>query len=255
MSRMDDLLRKAGGRGADRSEGARGHGHGTGKAVLQASGLTKSFRGRVAVDQVDLDIASGETFGLLGPNGAGKTTIMRLCLGLLRPHAGAVRLFGVRPNRLSLKRVGYMPEECGLSVDLTVSGTLQFLGRLKGMTARAAERESLTLLERIGLHAHKDKPVKDLSRGMTQLAQFAAAVQHNPALLILDEPFSGLDPMNVRLMKDVLGECKQRGATVVFSTHILPDVEEMCERVALIDDGHVSALRGPTGNQAPAAGS
>lgn len=209
----------------------------THEAVLQARGLTKAFHGKTVVSDVDLTVDAGEMFGLVGPNGAGKSTVMRMCMGLLLPHAGSVELFGKPPDRLGLKRVGYMPENASMTQGLQVARVLRYLGRLKGMESQEASRVGLDLLDRFSLSDQAGNPVKGLSRGMTQMVQFVAAVQHGPDLLILDEPFSGLDPLNVRIMKDILGECRERGMAVVFSTHILPDVEELAGQVALLSGG------------------
>jgi ABC-2 type transport system ATP-binding protein len=207
--------------------------------VLEVSGLTKAFGEKTVVDDVSFGVRPGEMFGFLGPNGSGKTTTIRMCLGIIRANDGTVRVLGARPDLSILKRVGYLPEERGLTRKVKVVETLRFLGRLKGMTAAAAQERALELLERVGLHEHRDKPVEGLSRGMTQLVQFAGAIIHDPELIILDEPFSGLDPLNVNLMKEMLSERQHAGATIMFSTHIMSDVEELCERVALISDGRL----------------
>jgi ABC-2 type transport system ATP-binding protein len=207
--------------------------------ALQVDGLTKAFGSRTVVDDVSFNVRRGEMFGFLGPNGSGKTTTIRMCLGVIRPNAGSVRILGARPERDLLKRVGYLPEERGLTKQVKVVEVLRFLGRLKGMTGPAAEERALELLARVHLDEHRDKRVESLSRGMTQLVQFVAAIIHDPELIILDEPFSGLDPLNVELMKEMLAERQRAGATVMFSTHVLSDVEELCERVALIADGRL----------------
>ena len=207
--------------------------------VLTVDGLTKTFGSRTVVDDVAFDVRRGEMFGFLGPNGSGKTTTIRMCLGIIRPNAGSVRILGARPARDVLKRVGYLPEERGLTKKVKVVEVLRFLGRLKGMTAPAAEARALELLARVNLYEHRDKRVESLSRGMTQLVQFVAAIIHDPELIILDEPFSGLDPLNVELMKELLSERQRAGASVMFSTHVLSDVEELCERVALISDSRL----------------
>ena len=207
--------------------------------VLTIDGLTKTFGSRTVVDDVAFDVRRGEMFGFLGPNGSGKTTTIRMCLGIIRPNSGSVRILESRPGRDVLKRVGYLPEERGLTKKVKVVEVLRFLGRLKGMTGPAAEERALELLARVNLYEHRDKRVESLSRGMTQLVQFVAAIIHDPELIILDEPFSGLDPLNVELMKELLSERQRAGASVMFSTHVLSDVEELCERVALISDGRL----------------
>jgi len=207
--------------------------------VLEVSGLTKAFGGKTVVDDVSFEVRRGEMFGFLGPNGSGKTTTIRMCLGIMRANSGSVRVLGSRPDLSTLKQVGYLPEERGLTKKVKVVEVLRFLGRLKGMSKSDAQGRALDLLERVGLHEHANKPVEGLSRGMTQLVQFAGAILHDPELIILDEPFSGLDPLNVTLMKEMLAERQRAGATVMFSTHIMSDVEELCERVALISDGRL----------------
>ena len=178
-------------------------------------------------------------FGFLGPNGSGKTTTIRMCLGIIRPNSGSIRILGSQPEREVLKSVGYLPEERGLTKKVRVVEILRFLGRLKGMSAAAAEKRALELLERVNLYEHHDKQVESLSRGMTQFVQFVGAIIHDPDLIILDEPFAGLDPLNVELMKELLTERQKAGASVMFSTHIMSDVEELCERVALISDSRL----------------
>ena len=209
------------------------------KAVLEVSGLTKAYGEKTVVDDVSFEVRPGEMFGFLGPNGSGKTTTIRMCLGIIRANSGAVRVFDSPPDRSILKRVGYLPEERGLTRKVKVVDILRFLGRLKGMTASGATERALELLDRVGLSEHANKPVGGLSRGMTQLVQFVGAILHDPELIILDEPFSGLDPLNVNLMKEMLSERQRAGATIMFSTHIMSDVEELCERVALISDSRL----------------
>ena len=209
------------------------------KDVLEVSGLTKVYGERTVVDDVSFEVRPGEMFGFLGPNGSGKTTTIRMCLGVIRANSGSIRILDSRPELSVLKRVGYLPEERGLTKKSKVVPILRFLGRLKGMSAADAEERALELLKRVNLYEHRDKPVEGLSRGMTQLVQFVGAIIHDPELIILDEPFSGLDPLNVNLMKEMLAERQQAGATVMFSTHVLSDVEELCERVALISDSRL----------------
>ncbi len=207
--------------------------------VLRVDGLTKSFGRRTVVDDISFHVRKGEMFGFLGPNGSGKTTTIRMCLGIIRPNHGSVEVLGSLPERSILKSVGYLPEERGLTKKVKVVEILRYLGRLKGMSATEAETRSLELLKRVGLYDHRDKQIESLSRGMTLLVQFIGAILHDPDVIILDEPFSGLDPLNVTLIKELLSERQKAGATVMFSTHIMSDVEELCERVALIADSHL----------------
>jgi len=215
------------------------------ESVLQLNGLSKTFGRRTVVNDVSFDVMPGEIFGFLGPNGSGKTTTIRMGLGIIRPDGGlngSIRILGRPPGPNVLKGVGYLPEERGLPREIRVLDAMRYLGRLKGLTFAEAEERATGLLERVNLHEHSKKKVKDLSRGMTQLVQFVAAILHDPELIILDEPFAGLDPLNVNLMKEMLLERQRAGATIMFSTHIMSDVEELCERVALIDEGRLLLL-------------
>ena len=207
--------------------------------VLRIEGLTKTFGSRTVVDNVSFDVKRGEIFGYLGPNGSDKTTTIRLALGILRPDDGSVSILGLPPERSVLKGVGYLPEERGLPRKIRVLDAMRYLGRLKGLTFKEAEERACELLRRVKLYEHRNKKVEELSRGMTQLVQFATAIIREPEFIILDEPFSGLDPLNVELIKELLLERQRAGMTIMFSTHIMSDVEELCERVALIADGRL----------------
>ncbi len=206
-------------------------------AALEANNLTKRYGARTVVNGVTFAVEQGEVFGLLGPNGSGKTTTIRMALDIVRPDGGSVSLLGGLPPKDALPKVGYLPEERGLLRKERVADILRYLGMIKGMPRAAAEDRAQEMLHRVGLFEHRYKRVEALSRGMTQLIQFAGAIMHGPELIILDEPFSGLDPINVQLMKALIREQHARGATVIFSTHIMSDVEELCQRVALISDG------------------
>lgn len=216
-----------------------GASHPASETVLRVKDLTKTFGRRTVVDGVSFDVRRGEMFGFLGPNGSGKTTTIRMALGIIRPDAGSIGILGAPPDRSVLRAVGYLPEERGLPRKLRVLDALRYLGRLKGLTVAEAEDRAIALLQRLSLDEHRKKKVEALSRGMTQLVQFATAIIHDPALIVLDEPFSGLDPLNVERMKEMLYERQRAGATIMFSTHIMSDVEELCDRVALIADGRL----------------
>jgi ABC-2 type transport system ATP-binding protein len=207
--------------------------------ALEIENLTKRFGDKTVVDDVSFSVETGDVFGFLGPNGSGKTTTIRTALGIIRQDAGTIRLLGGLTANEAMPRVGYLPEERGLLRKEKVSNILRYLGRLRGLDKAEALDRGLELLHRVGLYEHLDKKVEGLSRGMTQLVQFVASLIHKPELIILDEPFSGLDPINVQLMKEILAGEQRRGATVIFSTHIMSDVEEMCERVALIADSQL----------------
>ena len=208
-----------------------------GGPALEVRELVKTFGGRRVVNGVSFELQRGEIFGFLGPNGSGKTTTMRMALDLIRPDSGTVSIFGSPLTRHVLRRVGYLPEERGLFQRARVLDVLRYMGRLKGLSASTAEDRASEMMSRVGLAEHLGGKVQGLSRGMTQLVQFAGALLHRPELIILDEPFGGLDPLNVELMKEMIRGEQARGASIIFSTHIMSDVEELCERVLLIDAG------------------
>ena len=207
--------------------------------VVEVDGIHKSYGDQVAVSDVSFTIEAGDVLGMVGPNGAGKTTTIRSVLDIIQPDSGSIRLFGEPFSDDHLNRLGYLPEERGLYRDLKVQETLRYLGRLKGLSKADAKTRADEALERLGMAEHRDKKVSQLSRGMTQLIQMAATIAHRPELLILDEPFSGLDPLNVRLLKDVLGELRGEGVAIVLSTHQMNQVEELCDRVLMINRGQV----------------
>ncbi|MDP6350196.1 MAG: ATP-binding cassette domain-containing protein, partial [Chloroflexota bacterium] len=170
--------------------------------VLQIEGLTKTFGRLTVVNDLSFDVKRGEMFGFLGPNGSGKTTTIRMALRIIRPDDGSVSIFGSPPDRSVIRRVGYLPEERGLPREIRVLDAIRYLGRLKGLTFTEAEDRGTELLRRVNLDEHLSKKVKDLSHGMTQLVQFVTALVHDPEFIVLDEPFAGLDPLNVDLMKE-----------------------------------------------------
>ena len=208
-------------------------------SALAIEGVTKVYGRTTVVDDVSFTVEPQEIIGLVGPNGAGKTTTIRMALDIIHPDTGAVALFGSAPTRQALQRVGYLPEERGLYQKAVLRDVLRYLGRLKGLSNKDAQARTDAMLQRVGLYEHRAKKVQALSRGMNQLAQFASALLHLPDLIILDEPFSGLDPLNVQVMKEIISEQQQRGASIIFSSHDMEDVEEMCERVVLISSGAV----------------
>lgn len=207
--------------------------------ALWVRGLTKTYGDHRVVNDVSFELERGEVFGFLGPNGSGKTTTMRMALDLIKPDSGSIGVLGVAPNRGVLRRVGYLPEERGLFQRAKVGDVLRYMGRLKGLESSAAKERASEMMSRVGLVDQLDAKVQSLSRGMAQLVQFAGALLHRPELIILDEPFGGLDPLNVVLMKEIIREEQERGAAIIFSTHIMSDVEELCERAVLISDGSV----------------
>ena len=205
--------------------------------ILAYRNVSKRFGQHIALDGVSLEIVPGEVFGLLGPNGAGKTTLIRIGLDILRADDGEVELFGATPTPQSLDRSAYLPEERGVYRRAKVAELLTYLGRLKGMRRAAARDAADHWLERVGLSRVADQRVESLSKGMTQKVQIAACLMSNPELCVLDEPFSGLDPVNVALITELIEERRRSGRTTVLSTHMMHQVEALCDRVALIHRG------------------
>lgn len=207
--------------------------------ALRTQGLVKEFAGVRAVDRLDLEVSTGTVFGLLGPNGSGKTTTIRTCLGIYVPDGGSVRLLDVEDPRDARGRIGYLPEERGLYPKMQVQEQLAFLGSVRGLKHGEATRRAGAWLDRLGLGDRAKARTNELSKGMQQKVQFAAAVIHEPELVILDEPFTGLDPVNTRLLKDVMLEQRDRGCTIILSSHRMEQVEQMCESLALIHRGRL----------------
>jgi ABC-2 type transport system ATP-binding protein len=205
--------------------------------MIQVENLVKHYAHVKAVDGVSFAVARGEIFGLLGPNGAGKTTTIRTMMDIIRPDSGTVRLMDQPLTATSKSRIGYLPEERGLYQNFRLLECLTYLGALKGLTRGEARQRAAVLLERGGLDEYAERKVKELSKGMTQKAQFLAAIVHDPELLIMDEPFQGLDPINTDLLKSILQEEQERGKTIILSTHNMNQVEEMCNRILLINQG------------------
>jgi ABC-2 type transport system ATP-binding protein len=206
-------------------------------ATVSVSHVSKAFGPVRAVADVSFEIDAGEVFGLLGPNGAGKTTTIRMMLDIYRPDGGEIRVLGGRMDETKKNRIGYMPEERGLYQDLKLEPTLLYLAALKGLDPSTARARLVVWLERFDLHEHRHKKVQELSRGMQQKAQLIATLIHDPDLIVVDEPFSGLDPVNTRLVKEIMEEQRQAGKTILMSTHQMHQVEALCNRIALIDRG------------------
>jgi ABC-2 type transport system ATP-binding protein len=205
--------------------------------TLELDGVTKAFDEFVAVDKLSFNIPEGEIFGLLGPNGAGKTSTIRMMIGITVPDSGAVRVFGQPLSRLLLDRVGYLPEERGLYKKMKILENLVFLAQLKGIAVPEATRRAHEWLERLDLGRWGNSKVEELSKGMQQKVQFIAAVIHEPDFMILDEPFSGLDPAGSLVLKDVLLDLKKQGKTILFSTHRMDTVERLCDSICLVNQG------------------
>jgi ABC-2 type transport system ATP-binding protein len=212
--------------------------------TLVVDHVAKSFARTQAVRDVSFAVESGEIFALLGPNGAGKTTTIRMILDLIRPDAGSISVLGGPTSDAARDRIGYLPEDRGLYRGMKLLDCLAFLGGLKGLRSAEAKRRALALLERFELAEHAQKKVSELSRGMQQKAQLIAALQHAPALVIVDEPFAGLDPVNVRLIKDVLREQAAGGTTIILSAHEMHLVQEIAGRMVMLNRGE-AVLYGP----------
>jgi ABC-2 type transport system ATP-binding protein len=218
--------------------------------------VTKRFAGHTAVKDLTFSVPAGSIFGLLGPNGAGKSTTIRMVMDIIEPDEGKISLFGSASSSRDLSgRVGFLPEERGLYKKMKILDHLVFLGEVKGMRASDARVKADKWLERLGLSDWRLKRVEDLSKGMQQKIQFAGTLIHDPELVILDEPFSGLDPVNLQVMKDVVVEIARSGRTVLFSTHIMEQAERMCDRIVIIArgekvvDGTVSEVKSGFGER------
>jgi ABC-2 type transport system ATP-binding protein len=201
--------------------------------------VNKRFGDVRAVQDVSFEVHSGEIFGILGPNGAGKTTTIRMMLDIFQPDSGKIEILGGRLDPARKGRIGYLPEERGLYKDLHVDQTLVFLATLKGLSEKEARKRLEPWLKRLDLYDHRQKKVQELSKGMQQKAQLIATLLHDPDLLVIDEPFSGLDPVNTRLVKEIIEELRQQGKTILMSTHQMHQVEALCSRIVLIHCGQV----------------
>ncbi|WP_265563935.1 ABC transporter ATP-binding protein [Sphingomicrobium arenosum] len=206
-------------------------------SVLSMHGVTKRFGDITAVDALDMHVEPGEIFGFLGGNGAGKTTSLRMILDIIRPTEGRIEVLGAAPGQERADRIGFLPEERGLYPNMKAIETIVYFGELKGMSPKAARTEGMALLERFDLADRAASPISDMSKGMAQKVQLATALVNSPELLILDEPFSGLDPVNQQLLEGEIQRAAQRGAAVVFSTHIMQHAERLCDRLLILRKG------------------
>ncbi|MBL8560510.1 MAG: ATP-binding cassette domain-containing protein [Hyphomonadaceae bacterium] len=205
--------------------------------ALSINGLVKFYGDKRAVDGVSFSAPQGQITGVLGPNGAGKSTTIRTVVGILTPDQGQVELFGAPISRENLRRIGYLPEERGVYRSMTPRAFITYLARLKGMKASEARARADVLLKAQGLSAYAHKRIKTLSKGMAQKVQLAAAIAHQPDLVVLDEPFSGLDPVNQRGVESLVRDLAASGRTVLFSTHVMEHAERLCDRIVLIANG------------------
>jgi ABC-2 type transport system ATP-binding protein len=205
--------------------------------AITLRGVRKTFGPKVAVDDLELTVPEGGLYGFIGPNGAGKTTTIRMIMSILFPDRGEVSVLGHRSALQAKDRLGYLPEERGVYRKMKAGAFLAYMARLKGVRGARSRRVARRWLERVELADVEHKRCEELSKGMQQKLQFIAAVIHEPDLLILDEPFSGLDPVNMRLLRDLVLEQHRRGATVIFSTHVMVQAEQICQHVVMINGG------------------
>jgi ABC-2 type transport system ATP-binding protein len=221
--------------------------------ALQLKNVRKAFQGHVAVKGLDLEVPQGSVFGLLGPNGAGKTTSIRMAMDIIGPDAGEVVILGQKSDKALRNRIGYMPEERGLYQKMVVEELLTFMAELKGVRPAESKKRMMPWLEKLGLAGWHKKKANELSKGMQQKVQFIQTLLHDPDILILDEPMSGLDPVGTNVMRDAMIELSRAGKTLIVSSHQMATVEQMCDRVALINkgekilDGRVSDIKGSYG--------
>src|SRR5437764_11809893 len=209
------------------------------RPAIEARGLVKSFDGKEAVSGIDLAVPEGSIYGILGPNGAGKTTTLRMLLGIIDPDRGSSTLLGRDDPLEAAKLVGYLPEERGLYPSMKTKEAVAFMGALRGLPLDVGRKRAEGLLRDNGLGDYADKPIKSLSRGMAQTVQLFGTIIHRPKLIVLDEPFSGLDAINQGRLETLIREEAAGGATIIFSTHVIAHAERLCERVAIIAGGKI----------------
>ena len=212
--------------------------------MLQITNLTKQFKKIKAVDNISLEVQKGDIYGFLGPNGAGKTTSIRMIMGIIKPDIGSIKLNGSDINTINRKKLGYLPEDRGLYQKQNLSEILYYFGCLKGLDKKDSKNRANLWLERFYLDDQKRRKIEELSKGNQQKIQFIIALLHDPQLIILDEPFTGLDPVNQILLKEVIKEKQEEGKTIIFSTHQMEQVERLCNNICLINKGHI-LLEGP----------
>ena len=205
--------------------------------AIEVKQILKAYGNRAAVNNVSFDVNQGEIFGLIGPNGAGKTTTIRMMMDIIKPDSGEIKVMGEKLNDGSKNKIGYLPEERGLYKKMSVMDTIIYFASLKGVDKVTARKRGEEMLKRADLLPHKNKRIEELSRGMGQIIQVIITTIHEPDLIILDEPFSGLDPVNTQLLKDMIRELKNRGKTIIMSTHLMNDIEELCDRLLMINKG------------------
>jgi len=207
--------------------------------ALSVNNIVKRYDKFTAVDRISFNIDEGSMFGLLGPNGAGKSTTMRMIMNIIRPDEGQIDLFGQPFTEASKNTIGYLPEERGLYQKMKILDVLQFLGEMKGLSGTEAKDRSLKWLDRFDMGDRAERKVEELSKGLQQNIQFISTVLHKPRLLIVDEPFSGLDPVNSQFLKDTLLQLRKEGTTIILSTHLMDQAERLCDNICLINGGKI----------------
>jgi ABC-2 type transport system ATP-binding protein len=205
--------------------------------AVEVSHINKSYADKTAVDDLSFTVNEGEIFGLIGPNGAGKTTTIRMMMDIIKPDSGQVTVFGEKLSEATKNRLGYMPEERGLYKKLRVLDVIVYLASLKGMDRQAAVARATQMLNQTGMLPHQLKKIEELSKGMGQIIQFIVTIVHEPRLIVLDEPFAGLDPVNTELMKNMIIDLRNQGKAVILSTHQMNQVEEMSDRILMVNQG------------------
>jgi ABC-2 type transport system ATP-binding protein len=208
-------------------------------AIIELTDISKSYNDTQVINNISFSVNQGEIFGLLGPNGAGKTTILRMLLDIITSDSGSIKVFDSTLDYAAKDRIGYLPEERGLYKTTKITDHLVYLAQLKGIPKKQAQEKAEYLLRLIEMYEHKEKKVEELSKGMQQKIQFIAAIIHDPDIIIVDEPFSGLDPVNTRLIINILLEQKKAGKTIILSTHIMEQVQNLCDRILMINKGSV----------------
>ena len=205
--------------------------------AVEVNHIAKSYADKTVVNDLAFSVNQGEIFGLIGPNGAGKTTTIRMLMDIIKPDSGDVTILGEKLSEASKNKLGYMPEERGLYKKLSVIDSIIYLASLKGMDRHSAEEKADELLNQTGMLANKRKKIEELSKGMGQIIQFIVTIIHDPELVILDEPFGGLDPVNTELLKSMFIDLRNQGKAVILSTHQMNQVEELCDRILMVNDG------------------
>lgn len=211
----------------------------SGNMVVIFDSVSKSYKYTKIINEISFSVSKGEIFGLLGPNGAGKTTIIRMLLNIIKPDSGIIKVFGSDSNIRSKNMIGYLPEERGLYKKEKVFEFLVYMAKLKDVSQEKAIKDAENWLHLIGMHEHKGKKIEELSKGMQQKIQFVSTLVHDPDLIILDEPFSGLDPVNTKIIRDIILERKRAGKTIILSTHLMEQAQILCDRIMMINKGTV----------------